>query len=243
VVLARQVGLALLALALAAPAFAGERAVLRNGFAVRHERREALQEFTRLYLRADNDRSYIDVLTAEIVAFEVEEIAPPLPGASAEEKPSRSLEEIIAAASDRHLIDADLIRIIIAAESRGNPRAVSPKGARGLMQLMPETAAELGVVDAFDPETNVEAGTRYLRMLLERYQNDLVRALAAYNAGPERVRQHNGVPPYHETMGYVSRIVREFNRVKLAARKAAQEKRSEEKKQATARAAAAGGIP
>ena len=214
----------LLALALAAPVFAGERAVLRNGFAVRHERRETLQEFTRLYLRADNDRSYVDVPTAEIVAFEMEEAVPLPAGAAEEGKPARSLEEIIADASDRHLIDADLIRIMIAAESGGDARAVSPKGARGLMQLMPETAAELGVTDVFDPETNVEAGTRYLRLLLERYDNDLVKALAAYNAGPERVRQHNGVPPYRETIGYVSRIVREFNRVKLAARKAAQKK-------------------
>jgi soluble lytic murein transglycosylase-like protein len=212
--------MALLALAMATPAFAGERAVLRNGFAVRHERRETLQEFTRLYLRADNDRSYIEVPTADIAAFEIEEAGPLPAGADAEGKQARPLEEIIADASDRHLIDADLLRIMIAVESQGNPRAVSPKGARGLMQLMPDTAAELGVTDVFDPEANIEAGTRYLRLLLERYNNDLVKALAAYNAGPERVRLHNGVPPYRETIGYVSRIVREFNRAKLAARKA-----------------------
>jgi len=213
-----------LALALAVPAFAGERAVLRNGFAVRHERRAAFEQFTRLYLRADNDRSYIDVPTADIIAFELEEAAAPPAGVTSETKPAPTLEEIIAGASDRHLIDADLIRIMIAAESKGDARAVSPKGARGLMQLMPETAAELGVTDVFDPAANVEAGTRYLRLLLERYDNDLVRALAAYNAGPDRVRQYNGVPPYRETIGYVSRIVREFNRVKLAARKATQKK-------------------
>src|SRR5688572_22949079 len=94
----------LLALSLAAPAFAGERAVLRNGFAVRHERRETLQEFTRLYLRGDDDRNYVDVATADIVAFEVEDARPPSGGTS-EEKATRTLEEIIAAASDRHLID------------------------------------------------------------------------------------------------------------------------------------------
>jgi soluble lytic murein transglycosylase-like protein len=86
------------------------------------------------------------------------------------------------------------------------------------MQLMPQTASELGVQNAFDPQANVEAGTRYLRALLERYNFDLVKALAAYNAGPQRVEQYNGVPPYYETKAYVARIVRDFNKKKLAAK-------------------------
>ena len=126
---------------------------------------------------------------------------------------------MVATASDKHLIDADLIDSVIRAESGFNPRAVSPKGARGLMQLMPGTAAKLGVQDSFDAQSNVDGGTRYLRELLARYNGDLAKALAAYNAGPHRVEQYHGVPPYRETRAYVSSVIRDFNRKKLAARK------------------------
>jgi len=110
---------------------------------------------------------------------------------------------------------------VIRAESGFNSRAVSNKGAQGLMQLMPQTASQLGVTNAFDPGANVEGGARYLRELLERYNFDVVKALAAYNAGPHRVERYHGVPPYYETQAYVARIVRDFNRKKLAQRKAA----------------------
>jgi soluble lytic murein transglycosylase-like protein len=109
---------------------------------------------------------------------------------------------------------------VIKAESGFNVRAVSPKGAQGLMQLMPGTASQLGVPNAFDPQANVEGGTRYLRELLERYNFDLVKALAAYNAGPQRVEQFGGVPPYYETRAYVARIVKDFNKKKVAQGKA-----------------------
>jgi soluble lytic murein transglycosylase-like protein len=89
------------------------------------------------------------------------------------------------------------------------------------MQLMPGTASQLGVPNAFDPQANVEGGTKYLRELLERYNFDLVKALAAYNAGPQRVEQFGGVPPYYETRAYVARIVRDFNKKKVAQQKAA----------------------
>lgn len=89
------------------------------------------------------------------------------------------------------------------------------------MQLMPQTASRLGVVNSFDPGDNLEGGTRYLRELLERYNFDLIKALAAYNAGPQRVEQYHGVPPYYETQAYVARIIRDFNRKKLAERKSA----------------------
>ena len=134
---------------------------------------------------------------------------------------SQSMNEVINAVSSRHHLDPDLINSVIHAESGFNPRAVSPKGAQGLMQLMPQTASRLGVGDAFDPNANVEGGTRYLRELLERYNFDLIKALAAYNAGPQRVEQYHGVPPYYETQAYVARIIRDFNRKKLAERKAA----------------------
>ena len=89
------------------------------------------------------------------------------------------------------------------------------------MQLMPQTALRLGVANAFDPGANVDGGTRYLRELLQRYDFDLIKALAAYNAGPQRVDQYHGVPPYYETQAYVARIIRDFNHKKLAEQKAA----------------------
>jgi soluble lytic murein transglycosylase-like protein len=132
------------------------------------------------------------------------------------------LNEVVKAASGAYRLDPDLVNSVIRAESGFNTRAVSPKGAQGLMQLMPQTASELGVRNAFDPRANVEGGTRYLRELLERYDFDLVKALAAYNAGPQRVEQYGGVPPYYETKVYVARIVRDFNKKKLAAKSASQ---------------------
>src|SRR5206468_11719001 len=132
---------------------------------------------------------------------------------------SQNVNDFVNSASDRQRLDPDLVNSVIRAESGFNPHAVSPKGALGLMQLMPQTASELGVPNAFDPQANVEGGTRYLRELLERYNFDLVKALAAYNAGPQRVEQFGGVPPYYETRAYVARIVKDFNK-----KKAAQEK-------------------
>jgi len=213
--------LAQLALALAlwgVPRFAAgaDVAVLRNGFSIRHERREVVGPVTRLYLGVDRD-GYVDVPTAEIDRFEKDLTAP------SGETPhnSQTMNEVINAVSSRHHLDPDLINSVIHAESGFNPRAVSHKGAQGLMQLMPQTASRLGVGNAFDPSANVEGGTRYLRELLERYNFDLIKALAAYNAGPQRVEQYHGVPPYYETQAYVARIIRDFNRKKLAERKAA----------------------
>jgi hypothetical protein len=195
-------------------------AVLRNGFSIRHERREVIGSVTRLYLGADRD-GYVDVPTIEIDGFEKDLSAPATGKVHAGSQP---MNELIKSVSNRHHLDPDLINSVIHAESGFNPRAVSPKGAQGLMQLMPQTASRLGVTDSFDPGANVEGGTRYLRELLERYDFDLIKALAAYNAGPQRVEQYHGVPPYYETQAYVARIVRDFNRKKLAERKAAAEK-------------------
>jgi soluble lytic murein transglycosylase-like protein len=132
------------------------------------------------------------------------------------------LNEVVKTASGTYRLDPDLVNSVIRAESGFNVRAVSPKGAQGLMQLMPQTASALGVQNAFDPQANVEGGARYLRELLERYDFDLIKALAAYNAGPQRVEQYGGVPPYYETKAYVARIVRDFNKKKLAAKTASQ---------------------
>ncbi len=192
---------------------AGELAVLRNGYSIAHVRREVIQNVTRLYI---SEQSYVDVPTEEIVRFEKEEVPPAPPP-----QPTRSVPELVNQASDRHLIDSDLINSVIHAESDFNSKAVSPKGARGLMQPMPETAARLRVKDSFDPGANIEGGTRYLRELLVLYHNDLIKALAAYNAGPLSVQRYGGVPPYHETRLYVARVIREFNRKKLEQERAA----------------------
>jgi soluble lytic murein transglycosylase-like protein len=192
-------------------------AVLRNGFSIRHERREIVGPVTRLYLGADRD-GYVDVPTDEIDRFE-KDLSTPAAGQT--QHSTQEMNDVINTVSSRHHLDPDLINSVIHAESGFNPRALSPKGAQGLMQLMPQTASRLGVADAFDPDANVEGGTRYLRELLERYNFDLIKALAAYNAGPQRVEQYHGVPPYYETQAYVARIIRDFNRKKLAERKSA----------------------
>ena len=224
-------------LLLALPALGTDLAILRNGFSIRHERRETVGGATRLYL--GSDKGYIDIATDQIERFEKDlspAVAPAAlsvsaPTVAAVVVPARmakpqslkpqDLNQVINTISDRHHIDPDFISSVIHAESGFNPRAVSPKGAQGLMQLMPGTASKLGVSNAFDPRANVEGGTRYLTELLQRYNFDVIKALAAYNAGPLRVQQYGGVPPYQETRAYVARIVRDYNRKKVAQRKAA----------------------
>lgn len=199
-------------------ASAAEMATLRNGFAIRHERHEVRGDVTRLYMAATPD-NYVDIPTGEILGYEV--IAAPVV-ATLEPPPvpasAPTLDAVVTAAGSHNNIDPDLILSVIRAESGFNPNAVSRKGAQGLMQLMPHTAAQMGVQDAFDPATNVEGGTRYLGQLLARYHNNLALALAAYNAGPDRVEQYRGVPPYRETRVYVTRIIQDFNRKKTAQR-------------------------
>lgn len=220
-------GTAVIALfvATAIPCLASDSAVLRNGFSIRHERRQVIGTITRLFVDG-GDASFVDIPTIEIDHFET---APEEPTAQLKMQPSEKpvehpldLNEVVRAASGTYRLDPDLVTSVIRAESGFNVRAVSPKGAQGLMQLMPQTASQLGVQNAFDPQANVEGGTRYLRELLERYNFDLIKALAAYNAGPQRVEQYGGVPPYYETKAYVARIVRDFNQKKLAAKAAAQ---------------------
>jgi hypothetical protein len=200
------------------PSFGSEIAVLHNGFSIRCLRREAIGLIVRLYPNSA-DSNFIDVPSNQIDHFE-EDFSAFLVQLPAPAR-AQSLNEIINSMSQLHHLDPDLVNSIILSESRFNTRAVSPKGAQGLMQLMPQTAAELGISNPFDPGQNVDGGTHYLRELLERYNADLVKALAAYNAGPQQVEKYGGVPPYHETRAYVAKIVRDFNRRKLAERKAA----------------------
>jgi soluble lytic murein transglycosylase-like protein len=119
---------------------------------------------------------------------------------------------MLAKAGHEHNLDVDLLASLVKAESGGNARAVSSAGARGLMQLMPGTANDLGVQDSFEPGQNVRGGSAYLDALLTRYNDNMSLALAAYNAGPAAVDKYNGIPPYHETKVYVARVIHEFNR-------------------------------
>ena len=210
-------------LLMAAFASASDVAILRNGFSIPHERRATVGNVVRLYTGADAS-SYVDIPAEQIDHFEQDLTPPPRPSSTPPQltaaKP-QNLDEVINNISSLHHLDPDLVNSVIRAESNYNSHAVSNKGAQGLMQLMPQTASQLGVANAFDPSANVEGGTRYLRELLERYNFDVVKALAAYNAGPHRVERYHGVPPYYETQAYVARIVRDFNRKKLAEHKAA----------------------
>ncbi len=210
-------GLALIALS--AACFAADVAVLHNGYSIRHERREVIGPVTRLYTGTTSDQ-FVDIPTEQIDHFEAD-TAPAVIETPKSPVVTLGIDDLVNNASERSQLDPDLIASVIHAESGFNPNARSPKGAQGLMQLMPQTATHLGVTNAFDPGSNIDGGTRYLRELLEQYNFDIVKALAAYNAGPRRVDQYHGVPPYRETQAYVARIVRDFNRKKLAERKAA----------------------
>lgn len=198
--------------------FAAEIAELRNGFSIRHRTREMRDGLTRLYID-DQKTSFVDIPTEEIASYssEPDRVAPSASNPSA---PAKSTSQIVSEASDEHGVDSDFIRSVIKQESAGNPHAVSPAGARGLMQLMPGTAAQLGVNDSFSPEQNVHGGARYLRELLERYNGDAIKALAAYNAGPKAVDRYKGVPPYRETRQYVRRIINDYNKSKRDSDKA-----------------------
>jgi len=201
---------------LASSSYARESAVLRSGFTISHDHHEQRGGTTRLFL-SSSDEEYVDVATENIAGFEKEDV--PLAIPSTEPRftgpSSPDLDEIVERAARENQLDSDFVHAVIRAESGGNARALSKKGAQGLMQLMPQTAAGLGAKNSLDPSENVNAGTKYLRQLLGRYKNDPVRALAAYNAGVGRVQQYQGVPPFRETHAYVAGVIRDFNRSKL----------------------------
>lgn len=203
----RAEGLVILALFLtlaAAPLARAEYAVLRNGQRLHITGYEHLATAYRLQMAG----GLVDVAAEDVVAFEPEDSfpAPPPPAASL----NVPFGELIRAAASKHGVDQELIASVIAVESNFNPRAVSPKQARGLMQLLPETVARFAVTNVFDPAQNIDAGTRFLKQLLTRYDQDLALALAAYNAGPDRVEQYRGVPPFPETRMYLRRVARQL---------------------------------
>jgi soluble lytic murein transglycosylase-like protein len=126
------------------------------------------------------------------------------------------MDAFIKKVSAKYNVSPDVVAAVIEAESEFNPRAVSRRGARGLMQLMPKTAKTLGVDDPFDPKENIEAGVRHLRALMDRFGDNLPLVLAAYNAGEVAVIKHRGVPPYRETRAYVKRIMKRLDRTRAA---------------------------
>lgn len=188
---------------------AAEIALLTNGQIFKVDGRRVEGELVWLTLRgggqvalpAGHVRGYVP----DEVLEEVE-----LAAARAAGAPTAGPEEIRRLATDaarRHGLDPGLVVAVAGVESGFRPTAVSPKGAQGVMQLMPGTARDLGVTDPLNPAANVDGGTRYLRDLLARFDGDLSKALAAYNAGPGAVARHKGVPPYRETQDYVKKVL------------------------------------
>jgi hypothetical protein len=175
-------------------------AVLRSGARLHITGYERDGERVRLTV----DGGTVSVAAADLVAVEPEEHFAAVPAVPV--IAPGPFGNLIHAAAEKHGVDENLIRWVIAVESNFNPRAVSRRRAQGLMQLLPKTAALYAVGDIFDPAENIDAGTRYLKDLLAGYRGDLRLALAAYNAGPEMVERYGGVPPFPETQKYVRMI-------------------------------------
>jgi soluble lytic murein transglycosylase-like protein len=193
---------------LAAPA--GEIAVLNTGFRLRAEKIESDGERIRLHLAS----GVVELDRKAVVGIEADPtppaVPPPPPAAAPRAEPRPlTLREMVTQAALKNGLPPEFVHSVAAAESAYRTDAVSPKGALGVMQLMPATARALGA-DPLDPAQNIEAGARHLRDLLLQYQNDpnpVRRALAAYNAGPGAVTRYNGVPPYRETQAYVEKVI------------------------------------
>jgi hypothetical protein len=186
-----------------APGARAEYAVLRSGQRIHITGYENLGSMIRLHIAGGT----VDVAIEEIVNIEPEEIFAAAPQPRLGGPSSDRFPELIDAAAKKYGLDAQLLAAVAAAESNFDPLAVSRKNAQGVMQLLPETSARLSVRNPFDPAQNIDAGARYLKELLDRFHGDVKFALAGYNAGPERVDQYGGVPPYRETQDYVAKII------------------------------------
>jgi soluble lytic murein transglycosylase-like protein len=200
-------------LAAAGTCRAGETAILVSGSRLHVDSHEIQGGKLRLLVGS----GYMEMDPSDVTGFEPD---PPTeaqaittsPSAAAPAIPKASSPaELADAAADKYGLPRNLVRSVMRVESGFQPKVVSPKGAIGLMQLMPETARELGA-DARDPVQNVDAGARYLRQLLEQYDGRLWHALAAYNAGSGAVQKYGGVPPYNETINYIYRIDKEMKK-------------------------------
>jgi soluble lytic murein transglycosylase-like protein len=199
----------------AIPAFAGEYAVLSNGFRVHADRHEKRGDRIRLETQAGS----MELSADSVVAFEAEEYTPPTqtPGPVAavtfpKQKPVRSSHELVEAAAHKAELPPAIVHAVARAESGYRQDAISRKGAIGVMQLMPATAKGLQA-DPYDAEQNTQAGAQYLRDLLVKYKGDVPKALAAYNAGPGAVDKYGAVPPYAETRSYVNRVISNYRKL------------------------------
>ena len=194
---------------MAGAAVAGEYAILTSGSRLHIDRHEAAGATIKLFIGAGT----VELDSSAVSGFEAEDTPALTAAAPASETPTPlkplSPEQMADAAARRYGLPEKLIRSVMKRESGFHPQAVSPKGAVGLMQLMPSTAQALGA-NAQDPSQNVDAGARYLRQLLEKYQGGLRHALAAYNAGPGAVDKYKGVPPFPETLDYVQRVEQDW---------------------------------
>ncbi|MDR3698880.1 MAG: lytic transglycosylase domain-containing protein [Candidatus Sulfopaludibacter sp.] len=207
----------LLILFLSGSCLAGEYAVLASGSRLLVDRHETEGNKIKLY----NGAGYMEMDAAQVRGFEPDDRpveatpeVPPVPTPTEETAGgpvALTPIELADSAADRYGLPHWLVREVMRAESGFQPQAISPKGAIGLMQLMPETAQLLGA-DPRDPAQNADAGARYLRELLDKYDGLLWHALAAYNAGPKAVEKYHGVPPYRETIDYIYRIDQERKR-------------------------------
>jgi soluble lytic murein transglycosylase-like protein len=197
---------------LAIPAMAGEYAVLSSGLRLRIDHHENAGSNMRLYTAKD---SFVDVASESISGFEQDDYVPPPPAppepvaARAVEAPKPDPKTMVRDAAARYALPPAFVESVAKVESAMKPNAVSPKGAIGVMQLMPATARALSA-DPNDPEQNIDAGTKLLRELLLKYNGDVSKALAAYNAGEGAVDRYQGVPPYRETQSYVDKVIRNY---------------------------------
>ena len=215
----------------ARPAIGAERITLANGFDLVCNHHQIVDGKVRVYLKA-SEPDYFELNREDVTGYETVpdppadinagDTAASHPPASANSQKAETkltasdLHQLLSKAGTERNVDEDLLASVVKAESGGYVRATSRAGAQGLMQLMPGTAHDLGVADSFAPDQNVRGGAAYLDWLLTRYHDNLVLALAAYNAGPEAVDRYHGIPPYHETRVYVARVVHEFNRLVTA---------------------------
>jgi soluble lytic murein transglycosylase-like protein len=197
------------ALALLPAAARAEIAVLTNGMTMKVSSYRFDEQTVTLFLKGGGDVTVPSSLIQGIVPDEImEEVAKAV--AETEAGDGKDVRALATAAAKRHGLDPALVLALISVESNFRTDAVSNKGAQGLMQLMPGTARELGVRDPLDPAANLDGGTRYLNALLQQYNGDLKRALAAYNAGAGAVNRHGGVPPYRETRQYVQKVLERY---------------------------------